>query len=324
MRNYIVRRAAHSIFIILGLMALLFFAINILGDPVLLLVDENASEDAIEAMREKLGYDRPVHVRFIEFYGNALTGDFGLSIRHRTDAMGMVIDRLPNTAALALVAWALGSLGVPLGMIAARRPRGVADRLVNVLSFAIISVPQFWLALMLILIVALQLDLLPTSGFEGLGPKGWQFIVLPAVALCPRVLGRNAQITRATMIEELGKQYVSTARAKGLSEGIVLRIHVLKNAAISIVTLMGDELAGFMNGAVVTEVIFGWPGLGKLLIDAISARDLPVVTAAVFVAALIGDGNQLHSGPYLPMAGPPNLVQVTGRGELRKLSRHAR
>ena len=124
MRNYIARRAAHSIFIILGLMALLFFAINILGDPVLLLVDENASEDAIEAMREKLGYDRPVHVRFIEFYGNALTGDFGLSIRHRTDAMGMVIDRLPNTAALALVAWGLGSLGVPLGMIAARRPPG--------------------------------------------------------------------------------------------------------------------------------------------------------------------------------------------------------
>jgi peptide/nickel transport system permease protein len=287
LRNYIVRRAAHSIFIILGLMALLFFAINILGDPVLLLVDENASEEAIEAMSKKLGYDRPVHVRFIEFYGNALTGDFGLSIRHRTDAMGMVLDRLPNTAALALVAWALGSLGVPLGMIAARRPRGVADRLVNVLSFAIISVPQFWLALMLILIVALQLDLLPTSGFNGLGPKGWQYIVLPAVALCPRVLGRNAQITRATMIEELGKQYVSTARAKGLSEGIVLRVHVLKNASISIVTMMGDELAGFMNGAVVTEVIFGWPGLGKLLIDAISARDLPVVTAAVFVAALM-------------------------------------
>ncbi len=287
MRSYIVRRAAHSIFIILGLMALLFFAVNVLGDPVLLLVDENASEKAIEAMSKKLGYDRPLHIRFIEFYGDVLTGDFGLSLRHRTDALSMVLDRLPNTAALALVAWGLGSLGVPLGMLAARHPRGVADRLVNVLSFAIISVPQFWLALMLILVVALQLNLLPTSGFQGLGPRGWEFIVLPAVALCPRVLGRNAQITRATMIEELGKQYVSTARAKGLSESIVLRVHVLKNASISIVTLMGDELAAFMNGAVVTEVIFGWPGLGKLIFDAINARDLPVVTASVFVAALV-------------------------------------
>ncbi len=287
MRSYIVRRAAHSIFIILGLMALLFFAVNVLGDPVLLLVDENASEKAIEAMSKKLGYDRPLHIRFIEFYGDVLTGDFGLSLRHRTDALSMVLDRLPNTAALALVAWGLGSLGVPLGMLAARHPRGVADRLVNVLSFAIISVPQFWLALMLILVVALQLNLLPTSGFQGLGPRGWEFIVLPAVALCPRVLGRNAQITRATMIEELGKQYVSTARAKGLSESMVLRVHVLKNASISIVTLMGDELAAFMNGAVVTEVIFGWPGLGKLIFDAINARDLPVVTASVFVAALV-------------------------------------
>ena len=287
MRSYIARRAAHSIFIILGLMALLFFAVNVLGDPVLLLVDENASEKAIEAMSKKLGYDRPLHIRFIEFYGDVLTGDFGLSLRHRTDALSMVLDRLPNTAALALVAWGLGSLGVPLGMLAARHPRGIADRLVNVLSFAIISVPQFWLALMLILVVALQLNLLPTSGFQGLGPRGWEFIVLPAVALCPRVLGRNAQITRATMIEELGKQYVSTARAKGLSESIVLRVHVLKNASISIVTLMGDELAAFMNGAVVTEVIFGWPGLGKLIFDAINARDLPVVTASVFVAALV-------------------------------------
>ena len=126
--------------------------------------------------------------------------------------------------------------------------------------------------MMLILIVALYLGLLPTSGFDGLGPGGWKFIILPAIALCPRVLGRNAQITRATMIDEMSKQYVATARAKGLSENVVLYRHVLKNASISIVTLMGDELAGFMNGATITEVIFGWPGLGKLLIDAITAN----------------------------------------------------
>jgi peptide/nickel transport system permease protein len=286
-RNYMIRRVGHSVFIILGLMALLFFAINILGDPVQLLVDEDASQEAIDALRKKFGFDRPLHVRFGDFYWDLIRGDFGTSIRHRIDAREMIFDRLPNTAVLALVAWVIGSIGIPLGMLAARRPRGVIDRLVNVLSFAVISIPEFWLALMLILMVSVQLDLLPTSGFNGLGPSGWQYMILPALALCPRVMGRNAQITRATMIEEVAKQYVATARSKGLAENTILYGHVLKNAAISIVTLMGDELAGFMNGSTVVEIIFGWPGIGKLLIDAINARDLPVVTAAVFVVALM-------------------------------------
>ena len=287
MRNYLIRRVGHSVFIIVGLMALLFFALNILGDPVALLVDEDASQEAIDALRAKFGLDRPLHVRFGDFYWDLLRGDFGKSIRHRIDAREMIFDRLPNTAILAIVAWAIGSLGIPLGMLAARRPRGLVDRVVNVLSFAIISIPEFWLALMLILIISVQLDLLPTSGFNGMGPAGWKFMILPAIALSPRVLGRNAQITRATMIEEINKQYVATARAKGLAENAVLYRHVLKNASISIVTLMGDELAGFMNGSTVVEIIFGWPGIGKLLIDAINARDLPVVTAAVFVIALM-------------------------------------
>ncbi len=287
MRKYFIRRVGHSIFIIAGLMGLLFFAINILGDPVQLLLDEEASQEAVDALRTKFGFDRPLHVRFGDFYWDLIRGDFGKSIRHRIDAREMIFDRLPNTAVLALIAWSLGALGIPIGMMAARRPRGAMDRVVNVLSFAVISVPEFWLALMLILIVSVQLDLLPTSGFGGLGPAGWKFMVLPAIALCPRVMGRNAQITRATMIEELGRQYVATARSKGLAETRVLYTHVFKNAAISIVTLMGDELAGFMNGSTIVEVIFGWPGIGLLLIQGINARDLPVVTAAVFVIALM-------------------------------------
>ena len=288
MRNYFIKRIGHSIFIIAGLMGLLFFAINILGDPVILLLDEEASQEAIDALRTKFGLDRPLYVRFGDFYWDLVRFDFGDSIRRRgIDAREMVINRLPNTAVLALIAWTLGALGIPLGMLAARRPRGIIDRVVNILSFAVISVPEFWLALMLILIVSVQFRLLPTSGFEGLGPAGWKFMVLPAVALCPRVMGRNAQITRATMIEEIGRQYVATARAKGLTETKVLYTHVFKNAAISIVTLMGDELSGFMNGSTIVEVIFGWPGIGLLLIQAITARDLPVVTAAVFVIALI-------------------------------------
>ena len=287
MRNYMIRRLGHSIFIILGLMALLFFAINVLGDPVELLVEDEVSQEVIDAIRAKYGFDRPLHVRFGDFYWNMVRGDFDVSIRHKIPARELVFGRLPNTLVLGLVTWAIGSLGIPIGMLAARRPRGLVDRLINIFSFAVISVPDFWLALMLILILAVEFHLLPTSGFNGLGPEGWKYVLLPAIALSPRVLGRNAQITRATMIDELGKGYVSTARAKGLGETTVLYTHVLKNAAISIVTLMGDELAGFMNGATITETIFGWPGLGKLLIDSINNRDLPVITAVVFVVALM-------------------------------------
>ena len=287
MRAYMIRRGFHSFFIILGIMALLFFAINVLGDPVQLLVDEEASEEMIQALREAYGLNRPLYVRLGEFYKNLATLDFDKSLRHRIGDGDMVLDRFPNTFALGMVAWALGSLGIPLGILAARRPRGIVDRLINVMSFAIISIPDFWLALMLILLVSVQFDLLPTSGYDGLGPEGWKFIIMPAIALCPRVLGRNAQITRATMIEELGKQYVSTARAKGLAENTILYTHVLKNASIAIVTLLGAEMAGFMNGATVVEVIFRWPGLGHLVIAAIRFRDLPVVSASVFTIALI-------------------------------------
>jgi len=286
-RNYMIRRLGHSFFIIIGLMALLFFATNVLGDPVELMVSDDASEQAIASLRAKYGLDRPMYVRFTEFVGNVFILDFDTSFRYNIPASDLVFQRLPNTAVLAFVAWGIGMVGIPIGMLAARRPRGILDRFVNVLSFAIISIPDFWLALLLILFVSVQLDILPTSGFIGLQPSGWHFIILPAVALSPRVLGRNAQITRATMIEEMGKQYVSTARAKGLGETTVLYTHVLKNAAISIVTLMGDELAGFMNGATIVESIFGWPGLGKLLIDSINARDLPLITATVFVVALM-------------------------------------
>ena len=287
MRNYLIRRVGHSVLIIAGLMALLFFATNVLGDPVELLVGDDAVQEVVDALRAKYGLDRPLHVRFADYYWKFLQGDFDRSIRLHIQARQLVFERLPNTGLLAAAAWGIGMVGIPIGMLAARRPRGFMDRVVNVLSFAIISIPEFWLALMLILLIAVQFELLPTSGFVGLGPSGWKYLILPAMALSPRVLGRNAQITRATMIEELGRQYVATARSKGLGETTILYTHVLKNASISIITLMGDELAGFMNGATIIETIFGWPGLGKLLIDAINARDLPVITATVFIVALM-------------------------------------
>lgn len=285
MRGYMVRRAAHSAFIILVLMALIFFITHILGDPVQLMLPAEAPPEQLQALRKDLGYDRPLHIQFFSFYSNLARGDFGLSIRDKIPATDLVLERLPKTLLLGATAWALGMIGLPLGILAARRPRSVYDRVVNILSFAVVSVPEFWLALVLILVVAVKLDLLPTSGFGGYADL--RYLVLPALTLSPRVIGRNAQITRAAMTEELGKQYVATARAKGLSEGTVLYVHVLKNASISIVTLLGDELTFFLSGSAVVEVVFGWPGMGQLIITSIVQRDLPVVTACVFVLALI-------------------------------------
>ena len=294
MRGYMIRRVGHSILVILGLMALLFFAINVLGDPVQLMLPQDAPQETIDALHEKYGFDRPLHVRLGDYFASLVTGctlacspDFATSITYKVNARSLVLDRLPNTVALAMAAWTIGLVGVPIGILAARRPSGAVDRFVNVLTFAVVSVPEFWLALMLMLFLAVRLDILPTSGYAGLGPAGWKYMLLPAATLSPRVMGRFAQVTRAAMIDEINKEYVATARSKGLSETAILYGHVLKNAAISIVTLMGDELAGFMNGSTVVEIIFGWPGLGLLLINALNARDLPVITASIFVIALM-------------------------------------
>jgi len=290
-RNYLIRRASHSVFIVLGLMALLFFMIHILGDPVALQLPEDVDPETIKEIQCRLGYCDPLHVQFVNFYWDVLRFDFGNSVRNGVPAMTLVAEKLPNTAFLAFVVWGIGMVGIPIGVIAAQRPRSIFDRLVNLFTFAAISVPGFWLALMLILIFAVWVRVLPTSGFaEFPWDTGWQsiqYLILPVIALCPNVIARNAQITRATMLDEMGKQYVATARAKGLSERTVQYGHVMKNASIAIVTVMGDELALYMNGSTVVEVIFAWPGLGLLIINGINDRDLPVVTASIFVIVLI-------------------------------------
>ena len=282
---YLFRRSIHSVFVIFLLMSLLFLLTYIVGDPVHLMLGAEAPPEQIEALRDDLGYSRPIYVQYATFIRDLVRTDFGISIRERVPAMELVLDRLPKTLLLGAIAWVIGVVGLPLGILAAHKPRSLYDRTVNILSFAVVSIPEFWLALVLIIIGAVMLGLVPTSGFGGYGsPIYW---VLPALTLAPRVIGRNAQITRSAMAEEIGKHYVATARAKGLSDTVVLYVHVLKNAAISIVTLLGDELTFLLNGAAVVEIVFGWPGLGHLIVNAITLRDLPVITACVFTFAVM-------------------------------------
>jgi len=273
----------HSIFILVGLVVAVFFVTHLLGDPARLMLRPEATEEQVQQLRDSLGLNDPLLVQFGRFMGDIARGDIGDSMWQRVPAMDIVIDRVPATLYLAGVTLLLAiPLAVFLGIVSAIKPRSLADRFVTVVALAGVSTADFWLGLMLILLFAVQLGWLPTSGYGGI-----DFVVLPALALAVRPIGRVSQVVRSAMLDEMNKPYVTTARAKGLHERIVIVSHTLKNAAIPILTMMGDEAASLLNGAVVIETLFGWPGIGILLIQAIEKRDLPLIEATVIVIAIL-------------------------------------
>lgn len=277
------RRLFHSVIVLLGLVVAVFFFTHMLGDPARLMLRPEATAEQVEAVRGRLGLNDPLHVQFFRFMSGAIRGDFGESIWQRAPAVPIMLDRLPNTLYLAgvtiLVAVPLAAL---LGVVSALRPGSIIDRAATVVGMAGVSIADFWLGLMLILFFAVNLGWLPTSGFGG--P---QYVILPALALMVRPLGRISQVIRSSMLDQLGQPYVTTARSKGLSERVVVTLHAMKNAAIPALTLVGDEAAALLNGAVVIETVFGWPGIGLLLIQAIERRDLPLIEACVFAIAVM-------------------------------------
>ena len=278
-----IRRVFHSLFILVGLVVAVFFVTHLLGDPARLMLRPEATEEQVQQLRDSLGLNDPLLVQFGRFMGDFARGDIGDSLWQRVPAMDIVIDRVPATLYLAGVTLALAiPLAILLGVISAIKPRSLADRCVTVFALAGVSTADFWLGLMLILFFAVQLGWLPTSGYGGIN-----YVVLPALALAVRPLGRVSQIVRSAMLDEMNKPYVTTARAKGLHERVVIVTHTLKNAAIPILTMMGDEAASLLNGAVVIETLFGWPGIGILLIQAIEKRDLPLIEATVIVIAIL-------------------------------------
>ncbi len=273
----------HSIFILLGLIIVVFFVTHMLGDPASLMLRPEATEEQVQALRESLGLDAPIHVQFVDYMTGVFQGDFGESLWQRVPALPIVIDRIPATLYLAGVTLLIAvPLAVLLGIISAVRPRSVADRIVTVIALTGVSTADFWLGLMLILFFAVQLGWLPTSGYGG--PE---YVILPAIALAVRPLGRISQVVRSAMLDEMSKGYVTTARAKGLRQRVVIFSHTLKNAAMPVITLVGDEASVMLNGAVVIETLFGWPGVGVLLIQAIERRDLPVIEASVMAIAVM-------------------------------------
>jgi len=284
MAQYIIRRLLQAILVIIGVLTVTFIILRLTGDPVRLILGDNASEESITFMTHQLGLDRPLYVQYFTYMGHVARGDFGQSIAQGgKPALPIVLGRYPATLRLAFLALALSVvLATIFGIISAVYRYTIFDNGVMFLALFGQSVPNFWLGIMLILIFAVNLGWLPSQGFDGWNPR---YILLPMLTLAAPGLARLTRLVRSGMLDVLGQDYVRTARAKGLKEMRVIFGHALKNAAIPLVTIIGLDLGVLLGGAVVTEQIFEWPGVGKEVITAINRRDFPVVQAAVFIIA---------------------------------------
>jgi len=282
MFRYLVRKVFHTLFVALGVVTLVFVALRLSGDPAATMLPGDATVDELAALRRTLGLDRPLHLQYVAFLGGAVRGDFGESFRHQQPAFGLVLERLPATLELAFAALLLAvAVALPLGILAAVYRGRAAD--VLAMSFAVVgqATPYFWMGIMLILVVSVELGWLPTSG-----RGSWQHLILPAITLGTHFAAALARLTRTSLLEVLGQNFVTTARAKGLAERRVILLHALKNAAVPVVTLIGLQFGTLLGGAVVTETIFAWPGVGRLAVQSIFVCDYPVVQAGVLVLAL--------------------------------------
>jgi peptide/nickel transport system permease protein len=266
-----------------GVSLVVFGLVHLSGDPVLLMVSSDAPPDVVATTRHALGFDRPLHQQFTDYVTRAARGDLGVSLRSSLPVALLIRERLPATVELTVAALLLAvAVAIPAGIVSAVKRGSALDRLAMVGAVAGQAVPIFWLALLLIAFFGVYLRWLPVFGRGSLA-----HLVLPAVSLSTVILGRLARLVRSSMLEVLGQDYVRTARAKGVGEVRVLAGHALKNAAIPIVTLLGLQFAQLLGGAVVTETIFAWPGIGRLVVEAIFNRDFPVVQGVVLVVSLI-------------------------------------
>ena len=283
MRDFLIQKLGHTAIVVFCVLTLVFVVLHMTGDPVMMLLPPNASREEIDALTRTLGLDQPLIVQYGRFLARIARGDFGTSLQHQQPAMGLVAERLPASALLAVTALGLAvAVALPLGIVAATRRGTVLDRLAVALAALGQSAPIFWTGLMLMLVGSVILQLLPTSGYGT-----WRHLILPALTLASYPIAAIARLVRSGMLEVLDADYVRTARAKGLPERRVVLKHTLRNAALPIVTVVGLQFGLLLGGAIVCEMIFSWPGVGRLMIFAIYNRDFPLVEAAVFVMAMV-------------------------------------
>jgi peptide/nickel transport system permease protein len=284
--RYVIRRLLQSLIVVFGVSIVAFGMLFMTGDPTEVILGEAADHMSVEQIQEyrvKMGFDRPWYVQYASFVGNALQGDFGYSFKRHQPAYEVITDKLPATIKLASFAFVLSLLvSIPLGVLSAIRPGSLLDRVATVLALAGQSIPSFWLGILLIIFFGAHLKWLPISG-----SGTWQHLIMPGITLAAFPIARNMRLTRSSMLDFMQRDFVRTARAKGISETRVVTAHVLRNSLLPIVTAIGLEIGFLLGGSVIIETIFGWPGVGREIVLAIGSKDFYVVQTGVVMLALI-------------------------------------
>jgi len=282
MTRFVLQRARHGVFSILGIVVLVFLLSRLTGSPARLYLPEDASDQVVAQFNAQHGFDKPVFVQLLTFLRGTLRGDFGDSLLYGQPALHVVLTRYPATLMLAVMAMLIATtLGVLIGAQAAARKESLADKISRVISLGALSIPDFWVGIMGIALFAVYLGVLPTSGSAG--PAYW---VLPVATLVLRPTGILAQVVRTSMVEALAADYIRVAKSKGVAQHSIVFKHALRNAAIPIIAVAGVLMAGIVNGALVVETVFGWPGVGNLMVTAIHGRDFAVIQAVVLVTGI--------------------------------------
>ncbi len=284
MSRYIIRRLIYAVPVLIGVSICIFLTLQLVpGDPATVLAGENASPQAITQIRAELGLDQPLPVQYWRWLDRLLHGSLGKSTRTHREVITEILDRLPYTLILTLAAVTLSTLlGVSMGILAAINRGKLGDYMTMGFAIVGLSVPGFWIALLMIIFFGLYLRLLPI-----MGAGSWQNLIMPAVALSLHSAATKARVTRASMLEVLGQDYMRTARAKGLTERTTILRHALKNALIPVTTMIGLQFGHLMGGAIITETIFAWPGVGRLAVQSIATRDFPVIQGTVLMVAVV-------------------------------------
>jgi len=282
MLSFLSKRFLQAVLVLIGVSFSTFIVAHLTGDPVELMARENATVEDKQQLREFLGLDRPLAEQYLSFVGKALQGDLGYSFVQQTRVTDLIAQRLPATLQLAAAGFLLSLLiAIPLGIIIALKRNTIWDVVVTALAMVGQAAPGFWIGLMLVVLFAVELKILPVSGYGGA-----VYFVLPAITLALQSSARLTRLVRASMLEVLGADYIRTARSKGLRERTVLFIHAFRSAMIPVVTMAGLELAELVSGAFITETIFAWPGVGRLAVQAVYQRDFPVIQGVVLMAAV--------------------------------------
>lgn len=281
MTVYILKRLGQSIFVLWGITLVVFCVLHLSGDPVQLMVPPSASQAEVEALRESMGFNDPLYIQYGRFLQGAVVGDFGMSYYYNQPAMTVVLERLPATIFLAVCAMLVALVtAIPAGITSAVKRNSKLDAVIRSLALFGQCIPSFWLGIMLILIFSVKFRLFPTGGNAGTSS-----IVLPAITLGLFAAASITRILRSNMIEVLSKDYIVVAAAKGLSTWTIVMKHAFKNALSSILTIIGMQFASLLGGAVITETVFSWPGVGRLIVQSITSNDFMVVEATVVLLA---------------------------------------